>query len=275
MSMLAGDIEAAKYINHVFRKPAPAFRLQDCGHAVKSLRNAASNACQRVAVSAEGNRRTDNILEVRSFQKCRDRFRNSFLAALDMIVCRSNLIAAPRQVIAELPDDEVPDFFFAASCPGKEDGTRGCFRSFDSLRMVVRHFRRESGHMPGLLQCVKKPACRGHPHRRAVAVASVGLGIIGLEPVPESAAVSGMRIFPPPFSHGLDQRLPDLPVFPELTVQQRFRHRDRHDRIIGEVGFLAEERKLLCFVPAVKFVGRPNHIAQKCSVHLFCLLHWL
>ena len=272
MSMLAGDIESSQDILHILREPIPALCFQNRRHAVKCLRDTAGDAGQCVAVATERSRCPDDILEIHSFQKCRDCFRNGLLTTLDMIIRRSNLIAGPRQVITELTNDVLPDIILAASCPGEEDGTRGCFRPFDSLRMVVRYPRCESGHMPGFLQRVKEPACRGHPHGRSVAVATIGMGIIAPEPVPEPASVSCMRIFSPPFSHGLDESLPDVLILPELAVQQSLRHGDCHDGIIGKVRLLAKQRKLLAFITSVKFVGCSDNVSKYCSVHLTFLL---
>ena len=53
-----------------------------------------------------------------------------------------------------------------------------------------------------------------------------------------------------------------------LSVNQTNCHRSGHDRIIGEVRFLAQQRKILVLViVVVKFIGTAHDIAQNRSQH--------
>ena len=131
----------------------------------------------------------------------------------------------------------------------------------------MRDLSRQSGLFPRLFERIEQPACRSNAHGRAVAAAAVGLWLFLPEPTEELPAVAGIRILFAPFPHRLDQRSPDAVIVQKPAVQQGLRHRYRHDGIIRETGILAKERKLLALVPPVKFVGRSDHVAQKCSVH--------
>ena len=59
-----GFIEAINNLQDIFIQPFPAFHDQRIRHTVKRFRDASGDAGQRVAVSAERDRRLDHVLEI-------------------------------------------------------------------------------------------------------------------------------------------------------------------------------------------------------------------
>ena len=248
MAMFTGDIKAAEDIQHILREPALALSHQNCRYTIEGLRDAAGNTGQRVAVTAERDSRTDDVFKIRPFQESGDRFRHGLLAAFVMVVSRPNLIAGTGEIIAKFPHDVIPDFVFAVSGAGEEDGACRGLCAFDPLGVIVRDLCGQPCHVAGLSQCVKQPARGRDAHGRPVAIAAIGLGMLGMKPMIKLPAIARVWILFPPFPHALHETGLDLFILPEPEVKQCFRHSNRHDRIIGEMRILAKERELLCLL---------------------------
>ena len=60
-----------------------------------------------------------------------------------MVIGQTDFIAGAVQSISKFTLNVLLDLSLATTCPGKEDGTGGCLRSLDALRVIVGHFGRK------------------------------------------------------------------------------------------------------------------------------------
>ena len=185
-----------------------------------------------------------------------------------MTVIRADLVAGPREIVAELPRDVRFDLLLAAAGPGEIDRACRRLRALDPLRVIVRHLGGQHGRMARPVQRIVKPAGRRHAHGRTVAVAAVGRAVAGAEPAAEANAVSGVGIASAPFAHGLDQRRLHLVVGQARRIQQSLGHGDRHDGIVRKLGIPAKKREILALVSSVKFIGGADHVPQNRTDHI-------
>ena len=250
---------------HLLFHAALAFRHHSERHAKKCFRNTARDAGQGVAVSPEGYSSPDHVFKIFSLKKSCNRLRHRFLTAFDVVVSRPYLIAGTTEIIAEFTGDIVADLVLSCIFSGHEDRTGHRFRTFDSLRMVMRDFRGPPCHLSGGLKAaVEPPYCR-HAHRGSVSVAAVRAHVLVVQPPVEPSAVACVRILVPPAAHGIDKQLLDCffvrfdALFP--GVQQRLRHRERHNAVVGVAGSLAEQREILCLVTPVELIRCADHVA--------------
>ena len=80
-------------------QPPVALLLQILRHAVKRLGDAAGDSSQRVAVTAEGDRRAESVFKICAFQKRRNSLRHGLLTALHMMIGRTDLVAGAAEII--------------------------------------------------------------------------------------------------------------------------------------------------------------------------------
>ena len=265
-------IEAAEDLFHVFRQTLFALRFIEDRYTVKRFRDAPGDAGQCITVTAQGYRRPDHVLEVRPFQEGGDCFRYGLLAAFDVVVARSDLIAAAGEIIAEFLDDIVPNLLFAVPGPGQINRTGCRLRAFDALRVIVGYFGRQTGDSPGLTEGLIQPACGRYPHGRSVSIAAIGLWILCPEPAGKPAAVTRVGILPAPFPHRIHQGLSESVIAGPVIIQQCFSHCDRHDGIVSELTVIREHRKVFRFLAPVELIGGSDHISKNRSVHFSFLL---
>ena len=184
-----------------------------------------------------------------------------------MAIARANFIAGAAQIVAESLLHILPDLRLAMAGACQKDRCRRGLCTLDALRVVVGDLGGHLCHLQRFVQRVKQPACRRHPHRRAVAKAAVGLRMLRTQPSTKHPTVTGIGIClaqTPHFVLHLGKGFRCIP----LPCHQAPCHRDCHDRIIGEVRFFAQQRKVLALVIVpVKLVGAAYHIAQNCSQH--------
>ena len=103
------------------------------------------------------------------------------------------------------------------------------------------------------------------PHSRAVTETAIGIRIFCVQPPAEHPAVTGMRVCFSPNAH-LALCFFKCSLRDALTCNQSPCHRSGHDGIIGEVRFLAQQRKILVLViVVVKFIGTAHDVTQDCS----------
>ena len=228
-------IKPIQYGKHISWQALSALLNHSRGDTVKCLRNSASNAGQRVAVTAEGNCCANHVLKICTLQKCGSRFGHGLLAGLNMVILRSDLIAGAGKVISELGDDILLYFFLAAAVPRHEDGACRCLCAFDTLRMVMRHLCRQLCHAASLFQGVKQPACRRNTHGRAVAKAPIRLRVLFTQPVIKHTAVSGVGIPLAPLLHRCHQCGFDLIIALAERIHECLRYCDGHNGIIRKL----------------------------------------
>ncbi len=250
------------HVLHLSGQPLHPFFLQFFRNTVKRFRNAAGNACEGIAVAAEGDRRADHIFKILSFQKCRDSLRHGLLAAFHVMIIGPDLITGPGQVISGFPRDIFPDLLFRCTGPCKKDAGGRCFRASDSFRMVVRHFRCPPCHFPRPLYRFVKPTDGRYPHRRTVPPRIIWFRIVLKDPVKKLTAVSGVRIPVSLAAHGVDQqvlRLRFACIF--SCFHQRIGHSDGHHGIVRVFRSPDKKRaKVLHLRSTVKLVRRADDI---------------
>ena len=121
-----------------------------------------------------------------------------------------------------------------------------CLRAFQSFRVIVGDSSGKTRDLDRVLDVIEQPCRRRHPHRRAVAVASVRLDAVACQPLSEAAAVSRIRISASPLLHAPGNS--SLYFFIRLTAfkpKKSISHSDRHDRIICRTALVAEQNKTL------------------------------
>ena len=182
-----------------------------------------------------------------------------------MAIARANFIAGTVQVITEGLLHILFDFRLAAAGTGQKNRCRRGLRAFDALRVVVGDFSGHFCHFQCFVQRVEQPACCRHPHSRAVTETAIGIRIFCVQPPAEHPAVTGMGIFTAPEPHFM-LHCTKCSLRQTLSVNQTNCHRSGHDGIIGEVRFLAQQRKILVLViVVVKFIGTAHDVTQDCS----------
>lgn len=152
----------------------------------------AGDVGQRVAVPAQRNRRAQRILKAHGFQKRGDGLRHRALTGFIKAIARPDFVHRLMkriEMLLNIAADAVPAF------PGARqiDRRRNRLRSFDALRMVVRHLCGLLGQLKRFVQRGGDIPTRGHAHRGAVAKAAVGAGAWRNQPVPEAPAVAAHR----------------------------------------------------------------------------------
>ena len=140
----------------------------------------------------------------------------------------------------------------------------------------MRHLGGELRQMQRFCHVLRQPCGRRHSHGTAVAVALVGLRVILIEPAAKMGAIAPVGISAAQLLHLPHQCRFDSSIVLPTGAEQRFRYRQRHHRVVGEVGTAAEQRKILgLVVVAVELVGAAHDVTQNRSVHisylpLFC-----
>ena len=181
------------------------------------------------------------------------------------MIGRPNFIAGTVQVITEGLLHILFDFRLAVAGTGQKNHCRRGLRAFDALRVVVGDFSGHFCHFQRFVQRIEQPARCRHPHSRAVTETAIGIRIFCVQPPAEHPAVTGMGIFTAPEPHFM-LHCTKCSLRQTLSVNQTNCHRSGHDGIIGEVRFLAQQRKILVLViVVVKFIGTAHDVTQDCS----------
>ena len=89
----------------------------------------------------------------------------------------------------------------------------------------------------------RQPCGRRHPHGAAVAVALVGLRVILIEPAAKMGAIAPVGVGAAQLLHLPHQCRFDGGIVLPTGAEQRLCHRQRHHRVVGEVGTAAEQRE--------------------------------
>ena len=187
-----------------------------------------------------------------------------------MMIGRANLVAGTTEIVAKFPLHIRFDVRLAMSGAGKVNRRGGGLRALDALRMVMGDLGGKPRQMQHLLHVPSQPRRRRYPHGAAVAVAVIGLRRVLVKPTAEPYTVAPVGISAPQTLHFPHQRRFDDNVILPAGVHKRFRHRQSHNRIVGEFGLLAEQRKVFCFViVAAEFIGAAYDIAENCPVHIY------
>ena len=187
-----------------------------------------------------------------------------------MMIGRPNFIAGTVQIITEGLLHILFDFRLAVAGTGQKNRCRRGLCALDALRVVVGDFGGHFCHFQCFVQRIEQPACRRYPHSRAVAKAAVGLRMLCTQPPAEHPAVTGMGIFTAPEPHFM-LHCTKCSLRQTLSVNQTNCHRSGHDGIVGEVRFLAQQRKILVLViVVVKFI-RTNRITISAGTSGFLL----
>ena len=188
-----------------------------------------------------------------------------------MVIGGTNLIAAAAEVVAEFALHIRFDFRFVVTRAGEENRRSDSLCALDALWMIMRHLDGELRQMQRFCHVLRQPCGRRHSH--AVAVALVGLRVVLIEPAAKMGAIAPVGIGTAQLLHLPHQCCFDGGIVLPTAAEQRFRYRQRHHRVVGEVGTAAEQRKILrLIVVAVELVGAAHDVAQNRSVH-FIISH--
>ena len=150
-----------------------------------------------------------------------------------------------------------------ACLPTVVDGERHRLRSADAQRMVVRTGGTFFGKRQQLVAVATNPRHRAHPHGRTVAVAAVGMGIVALYPLGETATVA---------AHGMRVTVaPGVYVGSEVVgaMQQRIGHRNGADGVVGEA-VLGGEKLEIVVVRRVELPPAAYNVAYNRAKHVTC-----
>ena len=168
-------LKVVQHSQHILRQSPAALVLHLLRYSVECLGYASRDAGERIAVSSQRHRRPYHILKVLSLQKSGDCLRYRLLTRLHVVICRSDLIAAPGQIISELVRDISPDLVLVRSRSCHIDSRGGRLGTLYPLRVVMRHLGRQSRVPPRLTYALVQPARGRYAHGGAVAVAAVRL----------------------------------------------------------------------------------------------------
>ena len=169
--------------------------------SIKSFSHCCCYIGEGVAVTAKANRCTNYIFKISSFKKSRNCLWHCFLAALNMMIVRTNLVAGAAQVITKLFDYVILYLSLEITVTGHPDNACCCLGPLHSFRMIMSNFGRPAGNLARPLKRIKKPSHRAHPHSRTIAPAVIRLCLFHRKPAVKSSTISCMRILVPPELH--------------------------------------------------------------------------
>ena len=95
-------LKPSQNLPQILGQSLPALPFQSLRDAVESLGHGTGDAGKGIAVAAQRDGGADNIFKTVSFQKRSDGFRDSFLTAFHMAVCRTDFITAAAQIVMEV-----------------------------------------------------------------------------------------------------------------------------------------------------------------------------
>src|SRR5512139_1715850 len=98
---------------------------------------------------------------------------------------------------------------------------------------------------------------RADPHRRAVAIAVIGLRIAGKKPFPEKTSISGIGISPAVFPE-------NFRIFP--SAQNAVSNSDSHDSVVGKPATRIKKIEIRCLY-IFPFVDRTDDVACYSAYH--------
>jgi len=202
--------------------------------------NAAGNSGKGVAVAAERDGEADSIFKIAAFEEGNDSLRHGVLTGFVEVVMRADGVAGSVQVVAVFVADAAFDKGFVFAISRQEDGGGGRLCAFDTFGVVVGDgggfFRVREGFCEG----IAVPGDRRNAHRRAVAIAVIGLRIVAFQPCTEHPTAAAV-VFAAPVAH-----VGGKVVF--AAILQPFGHGDGADGVVGEDAGCGKKIKIGCAV---------------------------
>ena len=157
-----------------------------------------------------------------------------------MMIGWTDCVAGTAEIITKLAFHIRFDFHLAVAGAGEENRRSDSLCALDSLRMIMGYLGGELRQMQRLLHTLCQPRRGRNPHGTAVAIAAVRLRIIFIQPLIEPRTVALVGISTSQLLHLPHQRRFDGDIILSASIQQGPCHGQRHYRIVGKFGSLAE-----------------------------------
>ena len=185
-----------------------------------------------------------------------------------MVVVWTYLVAGAAEIVTKLALHMCLDLRLTVTGAGEENRRSNSLCALDALWMIMRHLGGEPRQTQRFRHICCQPCGRRHPHGAAVSVALVGLRVVLIEPAAKMGAIAPVGIGTAQLLHLPHQCCFDGGIVLPTGAEQRLCHRQRHHRIVSEVGTAAEQGEILrLIVVAVELVGAAHDVAQNRSIH--------